>query len=323
MITDTLNKALPMVIILLGPTCVGKTDVSLLLAEHLNTEIISADSMQIYRHMDIGTAKPGSNERKRIRHHMIDIIEPTETYSTGRYLEDVIPSVEDLIKRKKIPLIVGGTGLYIRAMTHGMFSAPDADRDLRDELLLREKESPGYLYECLKGIDPDASSRIMPADKRRIIRALEISIKAGESITKLQTRLTRPLNYCFIKIGLKREREELYRMIDERVDRMIEEGLIEEVKRFLKLNPSHTPMQAIGYKELSQYLIGGIGLKEAVCDIKTATKRFAKRQLTWFRREEGIRWIDITGVMDSQEIFNKINDIIIYEDSCTEQEGLS
>jgi len=294
------------ILILTGPTCVGKTGVSLLIAEYLCTEIISADSMQIYRGMDIGTAKPSYDERMRVTHHMIDIVEPSERYSAGRYIDDVIPIIKTLHDKGRIPLVVGGTGLYIRAMTRGIFEAPSADPMLREYLKELEESSPGILYEKLQELDPDKASRIKPGDLRRIIRALEVILKTGSPMSVLERKFTKPLPYDFIKIGLTRQRRELYRMIEERVDEMFEQGLVEEVKRLLDKNPSETPMQAIGYKEVIGYLRGEQSLEETKHLIKKATKRYAKRQFTWFRKEPDIQWVDITGMRDERKIFEKV-----------------
>lgn len=294
------------VIILLGPTGVGKTGTSILLAKAFDTEIISADSMQIYRGMDIGTAKPSEEQRAAIKHHMIDIVDLSEPYSVGRYIEDVKPIIETLHKKGKIPIVVGGTGLYIKAMTRGIFSGPSADWKLRDELVALEEEQNGVLYNYLQELDPDAAAKIMPADTRRIIRALEVCLKAKQGISELRQRLTKPLACEFIKIGLTRDRDELYKIIEERVDGMIKAGLVDEVKKILSMNPDKIPMQAIGYKEIAMYINGNIKLEEAVRLIKRGTKRYAKRQFTWFKKEEDIHWIDITGIHDSNEIFMRV-----------------
>ena len=294
------------ILILTGPTCVGKTGLSLLIAEYLDTEIISADSMQIYRGMDIGTAKPSHDERRRVKHHMIDIVEPSERYSAGRYIDDVMPIIRSLHGRGVIPLVVGGTGLYIRAMTRGIFDAPQSDPELRAYLRELEEASPGILYGKLQELDPEKASLIKPGDLRRIIRALEVILKTGSPMSVLEREFTKPLPYEFIKIGLTRQRRELYRMIEERVDEMFRQGLVEEVKRLLERNPSETPLQAIGYKEVIAYLRGEQSLDETVHLVKRATKRYAKRQFTWFRKEPGIQWVDITGLRDERDIFEKV-----------------
>jgi tRNA dimethylallyltransferase len=298
------------VIILLGPTGVGKTGISILLAKELDTEIIGADAMQIYRHMDIGTAKPTPEERATITHHMIDIIDPRSSFSAGKYIAAVTPIIERLCKEGKIPIIVGGTGLYIKAMTRGIFSGPSADWTLREKLISTEEEEKGSLYAELKKLDPSAANKISSNDTRRTIRALEVYLKSNTSISEMQKDLTMPLSYEFIKIGLTRDRKELYELIEKRVNTMIESGLVEEVKHILTMGPDRTPMQAIGYKEMALYLNNEISLDEAITLIKQGTRRYAKRQFTWFRKEENIHWIDLTGLYDSNEYFGRIKAII-------------
>ncbi|MBI5211808.1 MAG: tRNA (adenosine(37)-N6)-dimethylallyltransferase MiaA [Nitrospirae bacterium] len=314
------------VIILLGPTGVGKTAASILLAKRLITEIISSDSMQIYKHMDIGTAKPTIEERRTVRHHMMDIVEPWESYSAGEYIKAVQPIIANLHDLNKIPIVVGGTGLYIKAMTRGIFSGPSADWDLRNELLGKEKETPGYLYDYLKRLDPAAASKIMPEDMRRIVRALEVCLKSDNVMSEMHWALTKPLPYEFTKIGITRDRKELYKMIEQRVDKMIEDGLVDEVKKLISLieerrkrlapspihpftdSPLHrlSSMQAIGYKEIAMHLNEEISLDEAVALVKKRSRNYAKRQFTWFKKEEGIQWIDATGVYDAYEIFQSL-----------------
>lgn len=294
------------VVIILGPTGVGKTGASILLAKAMDTEIISADSMQIYRHMDIGTAKPSKEEMSEVKHHMIDIVEPSETFSAGKYIEHIIPLIEELHRRGKIPVVVGGTGLYIKAMTRGLFSGPSADWALREELLAMEAEHTGSLYARLKKLDPEAASKIMEADTRRIVRALEVCLKTETGITGLQKNLTSPLPYTFIRIGLARERKELYGLIEKRVAAMLSAGLVDEVRNLLGMNPGKTAMQAIGYKELALFLKGSLSLEEAAGLIKKRSKNYAKRQFTWFRQEQGIAWLDVTGSFSGKEIYKTI-----------------
>ena len=303
------------VIIILGPTGVGKTGFSLLLAKALKTEIISADSMQVYRHMDIGTAKPSGDELKAVPHHLINILSPDETFSAGLFREKAVKTVDYLHSKNMVPVIAGGTGLYIRSLTMGLFDGPSADWSLRKKLIKEEgRLGKGHLYKKLLGIDPDAAKKIGPNDMRRIIRALEVSLKEEKSFSESQRGTTTPSDYNFIKIGLSRERKELYRLIEERVDRMMEDGLLEETKKILKLRPNTTALQALGYKEIALYLDGNIDLNEAVRLTKKRTKMFAKRQFTWFKKEPDINWVDITGIADADKVFAKvINDVKILE----------
>ncbi len=301
------------IIILLGPTGVGKTDISIHLAKLLNAEIISSDSMQIYKYMDIGTAKPSLKERQEVPHHMIDIINPWEYFSTGSYIERVKKIIEELFQKDKTPLVVGGTGLYLRAMTEGIFEGPDADWELRKKLIEEEKKNPGSLYKILKDIDPETANKLYSTDLRRIIRALEVFFKGKMRISEIQKKLTAPFPYDFIKIGLKRDRKELYRLIEERVEKMIHAGLIEEVRFVLTLIKKHAnthfplpALQAIGYKEIAGYLADIYNIEEAIRLIKKRTKMYAKRQFTWFKKEKDILWFDITGDYDFKSIAEKI-----------------
>ncbi len=291
------------VIVLVGPTCVGKTGVSIALAEAMGTEIISADSMQVYRHMDIGTEKPAPEQLARVRHHMVGIVEPSESYSAGRYVEDVKPIIEALHRRSRVPVVTGGTGLYIRALTRGLFKAPPADWALREEL---RKEDPRALHARLKELDPETAAAVEPADARRTIRALEVIMTTGMRMSEARRKLTVALPYEFVKVGLWRDRAELYPMIERRVDEMMRRGLVEEVRGVLRMKPSRVPMQAIGYKEIKAHLQGNCGLQEAVRLIKRNTKRYAKRQFTWFGKEEGLCWVDITGLSDTEEMLGRL-----------------
>jgi len=295
------------VIILLGPTGVGKSKVAILLAKALKTEIISADSMQVYRHMDIGTAKPSPRELREVPHHLINILSPHESFSAGLFREKALKIIEELHSKNKIPLIVGGTGLYIKSLTRGLFHGPSADWSLRESLMEKEKTfGKGYLHTYLSTIDPQAARRINPNDLRRIIRALEVSLKEGKTISEFQQLLTKPTDYKFVKIGLLRQRRELYRLIEQRVDNMMKKGLLEETRRLFKMKLHKIPRQALGYKEMKLYLDGMIGLEEAIRLLKKRTKMYAKRQITWFKKEPDIKWIDITGIMDEEKIFERI-----------------
>ncbi len=295
------------VIIILGPTGVGKTALSILIAKALRTEIISADSMQIYRQMDIGTAKPSAEELGAVPHQMINILSPTESFSVGIFREKAEAAINGLHARNMIPLIVGGTGLYIRALTEGLFEGPAADWPLREKLMEDENvHGSGYLYKYLLDIDPVAAEKINLNDLRRTVRALEVSLKEKKGISECQRSSTKPMDCNFIKIGLLRTREELYSMIEKRVDKMMDEGLLEETESLLRMGPERTALQALGYKEMAQHLRGEIALKEAVRLTKKRTKMYAKRQFTWFNKEPGINWVDITGIITADEIYDRV-----------------
>ena len=218
------------VIVILGPTGVGKTGLSLLLAKRLNTEIISADSMLVYSHMDIGTAKPSREELDTVPHHLINILSPTESFSAGLFKEMASLIIDALHEKNKVPLIAGGTGLYIRSLTKGLFAGPSADLSMREELKKQEeRHAPGYLYDLLINVDPETARSIEPNDRRRIIRALEVSLKEKKKISQIRSNATIPSAYDFIKIGLTRDRKELYRIIEERVDVMMGKGLLKAI----------------------------------------------------------------------------------------------
>ncbi len=293
-------------IMIVGPTCVGKTGVSVLVAQALGTEIISADSMQIYRGMDIGTEKPTVDQLSSVQHHMIDVadpLDPKDEFSAGRYVEQVRPVIERLHSEGRIPVIAGGTGLYVRVLTEGIFEGPEADWELRSTLL---EQTPEELHARLMEHDPEAAEKLAPGDVRRVVRALEVFLTTGETVSTLREASTKPLPYEFIKIGLYRDREELYPMIEQRVDEMMGRGLLDEVRGLMDKGMSRTAHQAIGYKELIGHLSGEYSLEDAVSLIKRNTRRYAKRQYTWFRREVGLCWVDVTGCTTADEAYGRV-----------------
>jgi len=288
-------------IFLVGPTASGKSAAGIVVAEAAGAEIISLDSMQLWRGMDIGTAKPSAAERARVPHHLIDVLDPSESYSVGRYVEAASRSAADILARGRLPLFVGGTALYLKALTAGFFEGPPADWALRRRL--REAaaaQGPEHLHRRLREIDPAAADRIHPNDLRRIIRAIEVYEKTGTPISCLQRQWTdaRPDDSPPI-IGLDRDRADLYERIDRRVDQMMAEGLPDEVRRLLErpagppAGPGLEASQALGYKELIAHLRGELGLAEAVELIKRNSRRFAKRQLTWFRAFPQMIWVRV------------------------------
>jgi tRNA dimethylallyltransferase len=287
-------------IILLGPTATGKTELSIELAKNLNGEIISADSMQVYRGMDIGTAKPTLEERQGIPHYLIDIRDPDQEWTVSDFVEETQSSKFKIQNDGKIPIIVGGTGLYLWSLLEGFsFPITPADKELRNRL---EKLPTSTLYARLSTIDPEAASKIHPNDKKRIIRALEVHELTGEPISKLQERRTSNVERGtqeYKLVGLNLPREELYARINKRVDSMIEKGLIEEVKGLLAKGYSKQlfSFQALGYKEVLEYLDKKWTKEEMIEELKKRTRNFARRQMTWFRRFKNVNWF-LPGEMD-------------------------
>lgn len=285
------------VIVIAGPTASGKTGLSVEVAKQLNTEIVSADSMQIYKGMDVGTAKVTKSEKQGIIHHMIDVVSPMENYNVSRYVTDAGKAVNSILAAGKIPVIVGGTGLYINSLVYGYDLAPiPSDEALRAELTALYEEKGGeYLLEELRKIDPKTAARLHPNNARRLIRALEVYRLSGMTISQQEERTKNaPKPYDVLFFVLDTDREKLYERINLRVDRMLENGLEAEVKQLLSggIPKTCTAMQAIGYKEMVEYLDGYLTLSEAVDKIKQESRRYAKRQLTWFRRNEGAIWLE-------------------------------
>lgn len=283
----------PKVVVVAGPTATGKTHLGILLAQRFGGEIVSADSMQVYRRMDIGTAKATAEERASAKHHMLDVAEPWENYSVSRYVEDAALCCEGILSRGKLPVIVGGTGLYIDSLLSGRDFAgrENGDEGLRKSLNARwDSEGGEALLEELASFDPDRAAKLHPGDRRRIIRAIEIYRLTGETITShdLRTRALPP-RYEAARIHLNyRSRAELYSRIDARVDAMVGQGLFQEVSSLLAegVPQGCTSMQAIGYKEAAAALRGDISREEAVAQIKLSSRRYAKRQVTWFSRSK-------------------------------------
>ncbi|KPL03509.1 MAG: hypothetical protein AMJ73_06625 [candidate division Zixibacteria bacterium SM1_73] len=287
-----LNK----VLVILGPTGVGKTQVSLKLADILQGEIVSLDSRLVYKYMNIGTAKPTKKEMKKIAHHLIDIVYPDEKFTAADYGKKARGVIKAIIERRKQPIVVGGSGLYLKALTKGFFQGPKADEQLRERL--REEESrlgPYYLSEKLKEVDPKAAERIHRNDLVRIIRALEVYELTGKSITLLQEKGDyEPFELNFVKVGLTLDRKRLYERIDRRVDKMISEGFLDEAKGLREKGYSSElkAFKTVGYQDLFSYLEGNIDFSSAVDRIKLNTRHYAKRQLTWFRKDQEIKWLD-------------------------------
>ena len=300
-----------LIILLAGPTGVGKTALSLELGEVLKTDIVNADSMQIYRYMDIGTAKPTSEERSRIRHHLLDIVDPDEPFDAARYLEVATPVIDRLHQEQKIPLVVGGTGLYMKILSRGICEGAPADPAVREQLFMEEQQHGlPILYRELSEVDPILAAKIHPNDRQRIIRALEVFRLTAKPLSHWQREHRfEEQRYRTIKVFLYREREELYRRIDDRVHEMMDRGFVEEVRKLLHMGygPELKSMQSLGYKQLVQHLLGECSLDAAVSSIQRDTRRYAKRQATWFRGDTEFNWIHSE---DSKKVLDYVGDSI-------------
>lgn len=307
---DTRQKLL----VLVGPTAVGKTALSLQLARDLDAEIISGDSMQVYRGMDIGTAKASPEEQAIVPHHLIDIRNPDEPYSVSDFQDECEQAIRSIAARGKLPFIVGGTGLYIQSVVYGYkFSDAGQDENFRRELHeYVEQHGAAALHERLRKVDPESAARLHVNDIRRIIRALEVYHLTGHTMTEYLAEQPSESPYRTCLIGLTMRRDLLYQRIEERVDLMIEQGLVEEVDMLLRqgYGPGLISMQGLGYKEIVGYLLGEYSLDHATELLKRNTRRFAKRQLSWFRHMKEIEWVDMTEREKFVSNVARINDII-------------
>lgn len=295
------------IIAVCGPTASGKTDLAIAIAKHFGGEIISCDSMQIYRKMNIGTAKPDEREQSEVVHHMIDIVDPDENYNVVSFKRDAEKAIDNVLERGKLPVLAGGTGLYMDSVLNNVaFSEEKTDLGIRHELeeLLKEKGSE-YIHNELKKIDSESAEKIHPNNTRRVIRALEIYRATGKTMTEANEASKRPPKYDALIFGIMRDREELYERINRRVDIMLEKGLLEEVRGLKEsgLDESLTSMQAIGYKELFEYFNGKLTLSEAVEKIKQESRRYAKRQMTWLKRNKNICWIMLQNDYNLNKIY--------------------
>ena len=299
--------------LLTGPTASGKESAAMRLAERLGGEIVSVDSMKIYRGMDIGTAKAPAEARRKVRHHMVDVAEPSETFSVAEYLAGAVEAERKICNRGRFAIFSGGTPLYIRGLLHGLFDGPAADWEIRRELLDRaEREGNESLHEELKRLDPEAAARIHPNDLKRVTRAIEVARITGEPISDRQTQLDSLARPARVAV-LRREPDDLRHRIERRVDRMLEAGLVAEA-RALRDRLSRTAREGVGYKEILGYLDGEGSLSEARDRICARTWRMARKQMTWFRNLSPIRWFDVSSndeadsVAERVEAFWKVSD---------------
>ena len=282
------------ILALVGPTASGKTRIGIALARALGGEVVSADARQIYRQMDIGTAKPTAEERALAKHHMIDVVNPDEDYSAGHYARDACDAIESILVRNRVPVLVGGSGLYLKAVLDGFSPLPRTPRAVRGRLLADAEDDPAGIYARLRSVDPRTAERLHANDTKRIVRALEVFELTGTPLSVLHEQPP-PIgrNWRVARIGLKMDRSLLYRRIEERVDAMFASGLVDEVRDLQRrgYGPELNALNTFGYREVFDHLAGKLDLAETAAQIKMGTRRYAKRQLTWFRKDRRLTWI--------------------------------
>lgn len=297
------------VAVICGPTASGKTRLSIELAKKLSSRIISSDSRQVFKYLDIGTAKPDKMELKEVKHHFIDELEPDAPFNASMFETGALKIINELLSSGTIPIVAGGSGLYIKALIDGIFDTMENDEELRKELLfLKETKGPEFLYSELQKVDPVSSAKMLPQNWKRVIRALEVFKATGKTIWQAQEQYKRTLDIKFVQYGLMWEREILYDRINKRVDFMMLNGLVEETKNILAAGYSRelNSLNTVGYKEVISALDGVIDMEKAVELIKRNTRRFAKRQMTWFRRDERINWLPLNSETDIAKAAEKI-----------------
>jgi tRNA dimethylallyltransferase len=283
----------PLLVVILGPTGSGKTALALFIAEKLGGEIVSCDSVAVYRDLEIGTAKPSRQERQRVPHHLIDVAAPDELVTAGDYARRARKAIREISERGHLPLVVGGTGLYLRALLEGLFPGEPRSEDLRSRLRQRaEERGPEYLHRMLRRVDPSAAMNIHANDVAKMVRALEVSIRSGRPITELWREGRDPLKgFRVLRIGLNPDRDALYERLNRRAEEMFAAGLVEETRAVReRYGTEIRPLQSLGYRQAAAYLDGGISLDEAVRSGQQGHRNYAKRQLTWFRREPDVHW---------------------------------
>ena len=297
------------VIVIVGATGTGKTSLSLKLAKKLDTEIISADSRQIFKFLNIGTAKPSDEELVKIKHHFINSLYPDESFNVSKYESESLKLISRFHNKNKVPIVIGGSGLYIKALVDGLFNEVDTSEKFRKKLLEeRKKFGNGHLYQKLVDVDKVSADSMLPQNWKRVTRALEVFHLTGEPIWKFQKEHKREVDIEFLQYGLQWERELLYRNINNRVDEMLSDGLVDEVKSVLTKGYSHelNSLNTVGYKEIVAYLNGEYDIDRAIELIKRNTRRYAKRQMTWFRKDERIKWFKINQEVNFKEIADSI-----------------
>jgi tRNA dimethylallyltransferase len=311
------NSLIPLVVVL-GPTGAGKSELAIRIAQEFGGEVVNCDSLQLYRGFDIGTAKVPMDLRGGVPHHLIDVLEPTELFTAGEYARAARKVLWEIAGREHIPVVVGGTGFYLRALLEGLFPGPPRDEAIRTRLQLREGRRPGSLHRILSRLDPAASSRIHPHDKNKTIRALEVRILEGKPISALFGKGRAPLRgFRPIKLGLDPPREQLYRRLDARAIGIFQRGLIEEVRQLLAAGvlADAKPFESLGYKQALQVLEGRLPQEQTLQSTQLETRRYAKRQLTWFRKEPDVHWLH--GFGDDTRVQDEALVVVAQEVGCT------
>ncbi|HEY6970325.1 MAG TPA: tRNA (adenosine(37)-N6)-dimethylallyltransferase MiaA [Candidatus Angelobacter sp.] len=302
---------LPLLVVILGPTASGKTTLSLKLAESGKGEIVSCDSVAVYREFEIGTAKPSIQERERVPHHLIDVVSPTEFFTAGDYSRLARQALEEIQSRQHLPIVVGGTGLYLRALVEGLFSGPVRSEELRERLRERASERGApYLHRILARLDPSASKAIHPNDGSKTVRAIEVCLASRARMTELWQRGRDALRgFRVLRIGLNPQRERLYERINLRAKEMFQRGLLQETAGLMKrYGETARPLQSLGYKQAAQHLRGELSLEQAIALAQQGHRNYAKRQMTWFRREPGVHWFHAFG--DDARVHDQSLDLV-------------
>ena len=296
----------PLLVVLLGPTASGKTTLAIKLAQRFAGEIVSCDSVAVYREFDIGTAKPTREQRELVHHHLLDIVAPGEVFTAGDYARRARNAIADIAARGRLPIVVGGTGLYLRALLEGLFAGPQRSEELRERLRQRGVErGPGYLHRLLRRLDPAAAAAVHPNDTPKLIRAIEVCLGSQRPMTELWREGRDPLcGFRILRIGLNPPREKLYGRINDRAQEMFARGLVEETRalleRYGELNAM--PLESLGYRQARQYVQGELTLEQAIAAAQQGHRNYAKRQLTWFRREPEVVWLEGFGHDPKMEV---------------------
>ena len=300
----------PLLVAVVGPTGGGKTALSLKLAERFAGEIVNCDSVAIYCEFNIGSAKPSAEERARAPHHLLDVVDPNQTMTAGEYARRAREVLDEIKQRQKMPIVVGGTGLYLRALLEGLFAGPQRSEELRERLRARQRERGAeWLHRILRRLDPKAAANVHANDTPKVIRAIEVCLESRDRMSELWKKGRDALTgFRILRIGLNPERNELYTRINERARRMFGNGLVEETKRLLEKYPEAWALSSLGYKQAAQYLRGEIDLKLAIWAAQQAHRNYAKRQVTWFRREPEVKWI--AGFGDEERVQQQAEELV-------------